>query len=70
MYPRRYDRLKVSKVARKEHLQNSIAATNVFKVKTSGTSTGPLNALLRLHVLPINVVVFSPISQRRWEVSS
>src|SRR5204863_1537816 len=39
------------------HPQNSIAAHARSKSRPRAISTGPLNALLRLHVPPINVVV-------------
>ena len=39
------------------HLQNSIAISECSKSRPRAISTGPLNALLRLHVPPINVVV-------------
>ena len=39
------------------HPQNSIATQPAFKSRPRAISTGPLNALLRLHVPPINVVV-------------
>src|SRR5919202_4193751 len=39
------------------HPQNSIATFTVFKSRPRVISTGPLNALLRVHVPPINVVV-------------
>src|SRR5215210_17717 len=39
------------------HPQNSIAACPCSKSRPRAISTGPLNALLRLHVPPINVVV-------------
>src|SRR3954453_16863166 len=45
------------KSASKAHPQNSIAATTSSKSRPRAISTGPLNALLRLHVPPINVVV-------------
>ena len=47
----------IVKGARKAHPQNSIAATTCSKSRPRAISTGPLNALLRLHVPPINVVV-------------
>ena len=37
--------------------QNSIATRPAFKSRPRAISTGPLNALLRLHVPPIKVVV-------------
>jgi hypothetical protein len=40
------------------HPQNSIAASTCSKSRPRAISTGPLNALLRLHVPPINVVVY------------
>src|SRR5438128_11940132 len=39
------------------HPQNSIAASTCSKSRPRAISTGPLNALLRLHVPPIKVVV-------------
>ena len=39
------------------HPQNSIAAPTCSKSRPRAISTGPLNALLRLHVPPIDVVV-------------
>jgi hypothetical protein len=39
------------------HLQNSIATMRCSKSRPRAISTGPLNALLHLHVPPINVVV-------------
>jgi hypothetical protein len=44
-------------VGRMAHPQNSIAATTCSKSRPRAISTGPLNALLRLHVPPIDVVV-------------
>ena len=40
------------------HLQNSIATQTCSKSRPRAISTGQLNALLRLHRPPINVVVF------------
>src|SRR6266576_3579029 len=40
------------------HPQNSIAAPTCSKSRPRAISTGPLNALLRLHVPPIDVVVY------------
>jgi hypothetical protein len=40
------------------HPQNSIVTFQCSKSRPRAISTGPLNALLRLHVPPINVVVF------------
>ena len=40
------------------HPQNSIAAQTCSKSRPRAISTGPLNALLRLHVPPIDVVVY------------
>jgi len=43
---------------RRAHPQNSIAASTCSKSRPRAISTGPLNALLRLHVPPIDVVVY------------
>ena len=40
------------------HLQNSIATQTCSKSRPRAISTGQLNALLRLHRPPIDVVVF------------
>src|SRR4051794_9962214 len=40
------------------HPQNSIVEDNEFRSRPRAISTGPLNALLRLHVPPIDVVVY------------
>src|SRR5712691_494541 len=39
------------------HVQSSIATHRCSKSRPRAISTGPLNALLRLHVPPIDVVV-------------
>ena len=42
----------------REHLEPSIASTSEFDPSPRPISTGQLNALLRLHFRPINVVVW------------
>ena len=42
----------------REHLELSIASTSEFDPSPRPISTGQLNALLRLHFRPINVVVW------------
>ena len=43
--------------ANRAHPQNFIAACNVLESRPRIISTGLLNALLRLHIPPINLVV-------------
>src|ERR687887_192507 len=66
-YPRRYHRrnflvdpvpdFSLAPAWTNAHPQNSIATTPCSKSRPRAISTGPLNALLRLHVPPIDVVV-------------
>ena len=56
MFPPRYDHRKLVRASRDP--QNSIAASGVLKSSPRMISTGLLNALLRLHIPPINLVVF------------
>ena len=57
MSPRRYDRRIVKGAHDGGDPQNSIATEPAFKSRPRAISTGALNALLRLHVPPIKVVV-------------
>src|SRR5919197_4288728 len=57
VYPRRYHRRNFLGRRTGAHPQNSIATTTCSKSRPRAISTGPLNALLRLHVPPIDVVV-------------
>ena len=57
MFPPRYDHRKLVRIARDP--QNSIDGFVVFsKSSPRRISTGLLNTLLRLHIPPINLVVF------------
>jgi hypothetical protein len=61
VFPPRCDHRKPCKAAhagRRAHPQNSIAARGALKSSPRMISTGLLNALLRLHIPPINLVVF------------
>jgi hypothetical protein len=60
VFPPRCDHRKPCKPAhadRRAHPQNSIAARGALKSSPRMISTGLLNALLRLHIPPINLVV-------------